>query len=120
MHGTEEAELKAGQDRAQPRQPGKDQTANYINRESISAVGQAGGRFGQAVDDAVLDHIFQYHAPSGNQLSAYANVRAAARAFAKVVLINTPPGSDQTAAIRRIREAVMTANAAIALDGFSI
>jgi hypothetical protein len=34
--------------------------------------------------------------------------------FAETIIRNTPPGSDQSAAIRKVREAVMTANAAIA------
>jgi len=34
-----------------------------------------------------------------------------------VLIDNTPTSADQTAAIRLLREAVMTANAAIALEG---
>jgi len=37
--------------------------------------------------------------------------------FAHVIMEHTPVCADQTAAIRKIREAVMTANAAIALHG---
>lgn len=64
-----------------------------------------------------LDHIFTYHPPTPEQLPKYEEIRAAARTFAQVVIDNTPPGADQSAAIRYIREAVMTANAAIALEG---
>ena len=41
-------------------------------------------------------------------------IREAAQAFAAVVLANTPPGADQDEAVRKIREAVWTANAAVA------
>lgn len=36
-------------------------------------------------------------------------INDAAREFAARILANTPPGADQTAAIRKIREAVWTA-----------
>ena len=39
------------------------------------------------------------------------------RPLAETIVLNTPASADQTAAIRLIREAVMTANAAIACDG---
>lgn len=44
-------------------------------------------------------------------------VRAAARDLVEVILTNCPPCADRTAAVRKVREAVMTANASIALDG---
>jgi len=63
-----------------------------------------------------LDNIFAYHPPSPEQQQRYGKLRGAAREFAKVILAVTPAGPDQTAAIRKVREAVMTANAAIALE----
>lgn len=64
-----------------------------------------------------VDNIFSYHAPTSDQLPKYEVIRAAARIFARILLENTPPSADQTAAIRKLREAVMTANASIALKG---
>ena len=64
-----------------------------------------------------LKKIFTYHKPDSDQSRQYDNIRNAAYEFAKVVLENTPPSADQTTAIRKIREAVMTANASIALGG---
>ena len=64
-----------------------------------------------------LDHIFAYHSPSLEKSGKYGKLRDAARAFAQVIVEHTPEGADQSAAIRLVREAVMTANAAIALDG---
>jgi hypothetical protein len=64
-----------------------------------------------------LDDGFSYHAPKGTQPDQYAKIREGAKAFAAIVLEHTPPCADQSAAIRHIREAVMTANASIALEG---
>ena len=64
-----------------------------------------------------LDHIFRYHAPTEAQVPKYNELRAAAHKFAEVIVRRVPPGADQAAAVRKVREAVMTANAGIALDG---
>jgi hypothetical protein len=64
-----------------------------------------------------LDHIFKYHAPTPDQLPKYEAIRAAAKAFAQVIVDNTPPCADQSAAVRHVRDAAMTANAAVALRG---
>lgn len=64
-----------------------------------------------------LDHIFTYHAPTPEKQAAYGAIRNAAKEFAQVVIENTPVSADQSAAVRLIREAVMTANASIATDG---
>ena len=61
-----------------------------------------------------LAHWFTYHAPMDAQMRAYRNIREAAYTFAAILLTNTPEGADQSAAIRKVREAVMTANAAVA------
>lgn len=61
-----------------------------------------------------LDHQFVYHPPTPDQIPLYGELREAARQFAHVVNRCCPDGADKSAAIRKIREAVMTANAAIA------
>lgn len=66
---------------------------------------------------AMLDDVFQYHAPTADQIPKYEKLRAGAKAFARVILVNTPKCADQSAAIRKVREAVMTANASVALQG---
>lgn len=66
------------------------------------------------MDEQDLDNYFSYHPPQGDQVERYANIREAGRLMAQVIIDSTPAGADQTAAIRKIREAVMTANAAIA------
>lgn len=64
-----------------------------------------------------LARVFSYHSPAPDQLPKYQAIRTAALAFARAVEQNTPACNDRASAIRKIREAVMTANAAIALDG---
>jgi len=61
-----------------------------------------------------LDNLFSYHAPKDDQLERYTLIRDTGKMFAQIINDNTPAGADRTAAIRKIREAVMTANAAIA------
>jgi hypothetical protein len=64
-----------------------------------------------------VEDLFSYHAPKDDQPQKYEAVRAAAKVFAKVLIANTPSSADQTAAVRLLRQAVMTANASIALEG---
>jgi hypothetical protein len=61
--------------------------------------------------------VFTYHAPTPEQLPKYEELRRAAGNFVYSILELTPNCADQQAAIRLVREAVMTANAAIALEG---
>lgn len=65
--------------------------------------------------DEIVD-IFTYHAPKGDQQERYQTIREAAKIFAWALVNNTQPSADQTAAIRKLRECVMTANASIALE----
>lgn len=74
--------------------------------------------FNPAVElPAKIENWFTYHAPTPEQLVQYHNIREAGKAFALVVAANTPSSADQTASIRLIREATMTANGAIACGG---
>lgn len=64
-----------------------------------------------------LDNWFQYHAPKEGQSEKYEKIRAAGKVFAETIVELTPASADQTAAVRQVREAVFTANAAIACEG---
>lgn len=64
-----------------------------------------------------VEHVFKYHAPTPEQVVQYGAIREAAKHLAATILANSPPSADQSAALRHLREAVMTANAAIALGG---
>lgn len=64
-----------------------------------------------------LDNWFEYHAPTLGQLSAYNDLRKGAREFASLINDLVPESADKTSAMRKLRECVMTANAAIACGG---
>lgn len=63
-----------------------------------------------------IEAEFTYHPPIGNQADRYIMIRDKAKELALVIAELTPICADQTAAIRKVREAVMTANAAIAIN----
>lgn len=69
------------------------------------------------VDATNVDTVFSYHRPKDGQPERYERIREAAREFVKVLLADAPASADRTTAIRHVRDAVMTANAAVALDG---
>lgn len=64
-----------------------------------------------------IENWFTYHSPDAKQQQQYATIRNYAKTLAIAIINNTPPSADQTAAIRKLRECVMTANAAIACEG---
>lgn len=65
----------------------------------------------------MLENWFTYHSPSADQLPKYQAIREAGFNLASAIVDNTPESADQTAAVRKVREAVMTANASIACGG---
>lgn len=64
-----------------------------------------------------LENIFTYPTPTRDDIVAYEKLRSSAKSFAKAIVDLTPECADQSAAIRHVRYALMTANAAIALKG---
>jgi hypothetical protein len=69
------------------------------------------------ITEEQLKNWFTYHSPTSEVLPKYQAIREAGFALAKAIVDNSPTSADQTAAVRKVREAVMTANAAIACDG---
>lgn len=63
-----------------------------------------------------IENLFSYHLPDQGQVERLERLRSGAKAYAKIVLAETPPGPDQSTAIRKLRESVMTANASIVLE----
>lgn len=63
-----------------------------------------------------IERWFQYHAPKGDQAERYEKLRAKAKELALLINELCPESSDKSFAIRKLREVVMTANAAIACD----
>ncbi len=61
-----------------------------------------------------LDNWFTYHAPKNDQQQRYQAIREAGKALATTIITLCPEGKDTDAAILKVREAVMLANASIA------
>ena len=70
----------------------------------------------RSIPQADIENWFVYHAPSPEQLVQYQEIRTAAKIFAETINRHVPASADKSAAIRLLREAVMTANAAIACN----
>ena len=93
---------------------------NYIDKrrgaDTMKVVGTEGTeRYKKLLEQ--IEQAFVYHAPKDGQPEKYVKIRDAGKALAVAILENTPMCADQSAAIRKVREAIFTANSAIALDG---
>ena len=67
--------------------------------------------------DERFENWFVYHTPTAEQVVSYQRIRNKAKELAYVILEETPVSADQTAALRKLRECVATANASIACGG---
>lgn len=65
-------------------------------------------------DERELSRCFDYHRPTPEQQVKYEQITAQTKQLAALVLELCPPGPDRDAALLRLREARMLANAAIA------
>lgn len=74
------------------------------------------GNSPHAAQIEAVEKAFTYHPPFGTQTERYVAIRDKGKELALMILELTPSCADQTAAIRKVREAVMTANAAIAIN----
>lgn len=63
-----------------------------------------------------IEHVFTYHPPKPDQPARYSVIRDKAKELAHVVSSLTPKSEEQRIALEKIREAVMWANAAIAVN----
>jgi len=64
-----------------------------------------------------IENWFMYHQPTPEQEEAYRMIRVAALTLATTILEKCPASADRTAALRKLRECVATANASIACAG---
>jgi len=69
------------------------------------------------IGQAKIDNWFSYHVPTDAQIPAFAAINAAAKALVEVIDRHCPDSADKSDAVRKVREARMTANAAIACGG---
>jgi hypothetical protein len=63
-----------------------------------------------------VDNIFTYHAPKGTQSDRYVAIRDKAKELAQLILDSTPESREQSVALTNVQQAVMWANAAIAIN----
>lgn len=64
--------------------------------------------------------LTKYHQPTEEQIAQMAKVRSVASLFIIEIARNCPKNADRSAAIRKVREALMTANASIVLPPISL
>lgn len=62
----------------------------------------------------MLDNIYTYHAPKGNQTERYEQLRAKAKELAALIDELAPESREQSLAHTNLEQSVMWANAAIA------
>lgn len=67
-------------------------------------------------DLGTLLGMFDHHNPSALQIERILRVREACKECAGILFCNAPPSADRTAALRKLHEAMMTANKAIVLE----
>lgn len=87
-------------------------------QESIGGTSAAYGIRAETPEETI-DYLFTFH-DDPDKTPHYVEIREAAKQFAKVLIRHCPSCSDRTTAIRKVRESVMTANAAVALSGHGL
>ena len=68
------------------------------------------------IDERQIQEWFTYHSPRGNQNERYEKIRSKAKELAMIIFNNCPESADRTHALRVLRDAMMWANASIALE----
>jgi hypothetical protein len=63
-----------------------------------------------------VNNVFTYHSPVGDQPQRYEAIRASARELATKIQALTPISREQSVALTNLQQAVMWANAAIAIN----
>ena len=62
-----------------------------------------------------INNTFTYHKPFGDQPTRYENIRKMAKAFVELLELYCPNSREKSMAITNIQQAVMWANASIAI-----
>ena len=63
-----------------------------------------------------LDNTFTYHAPKGDQTERYQSIREQAKLLAENIAKNCPDSREKSLAFTNLQQAVMWANASIAIN----
>lgn len=69
------------------------------------------------VTEENVAEVVRHHVPTLEQAEVYESLTWAAEVMILAIIANCPPCADTSAAIRHVREAKMTACAAVALNG---
>lgn len=69
------------------------------------------------MDEALIDHIFTFHKATPEQAAIYDALTDYFRWLARKLNEKLPEGPGKTVAIRKLSDARMAANAAVALEG---
>lgn len=68
------------------------------------------------MDQAQIDNIFTYHKPITDQASRYELLRKTARELAGTINLNCPESREKALALTNLQQAIMWANASIAIN----
>lgn len=91
----------------------------YDKQESTGYIGRAGAQTNLRTESPQekIDYLFTFH-DNPDKAPHFVEIRESAKQFALVILRHASAGSqDQRTAIEHVRQAVMFANASVALDG---
>ena len=66
--------------------------------------------------DEQIENVFTYHRPFGNQPQRYEDIRGEARTLAMVIQRACPESREKSLAFTNLQQAVMWANASIAIN----
>lgn len=69
------------------------------------------------ISNQTLDSLFDYHAPTQDQVDSMEIIRSRAKFLAKAINDEVPESANKSAAIRLLRQCVQIANAGIVLNG---
>lgn len=67
-------------------------------------------------DRTKIDGAFTYHQTQGDQVERYTEIRIRAKEFAMLLVSTCPPSRELSLAITALQEAVLWANASIAIN----
>ena len=63
-----------------------------------------------------VNKTFKYHSPKADQPARYEALRAKARELADLIQYSTPQSREQSVALTNLQQAIMWANASIAIN----
>lgn len=69
-----------------------------------------------ATETAQLENTYMYHSPTGDQQERYVIIRAEAKELAQMLYGFCPSSRERSVALTKLQEAVMWANASIAIN----